>query len=75
MREGWEWTGLARSGTVLEAGANGKPAKVRVAFGEGAYEATVAKIEDAPRMECTAGEQSGSWWQFQVTSLERTPSA
>ena len=75
MREGWEWTGLARSGTVLEAGANGKPAKVRVAFGDGAYEATVAKIEDAPRMECTTGEQSGSWWQFQITSLERTSTA
>lgn len=75
MREGWEWTGRARSGTLLEAGANGKPAKVRVAFGDGAYEATVVQIEEAPRMECTTGEQSGSWWQFQITSLERTPSA
>ena len=76
MREGWEWTGRTRSGTVIEEGSDGGPAKVRIEFGEGdsagAYDATVVQLEDAPRVECPSGERSGSWWQFEVTKLERT---
>ncbi len=73
MREGWEWADRPKSGAVLESGPQGTV--VRIEFGEGAsagaYDATVARIEDAPRMECASGVLSGSWWQFEVTRLER----
>ena len=75
MREGWEWAGRTRSGTVVEKGSDGAT-KVQIEFGEGdsagAYDATVVQIEDAPRVECPSGERSGSWWQFEVTKLEKT---
>ena len=78
MREGWDWTTFQISSRLEEPTDDGRDAQVRIEFTNqalgtaGGYDATVARVESAPKIDCLAGTDSGETPQYMVTSLARS---
>lgn len=75
MKEGWSWTKMVKSGTVLSE--NGSDAKVRIDFRDpatdaaGAYEASVEFKGMVTKANCMELESADTIPQYGVTALVR----